>query len=37
LVVSVCVGIAFFYRGWRQAAARNQQANQVDTIEKEDL
>jgi hypothetical protein len=36
LIVSICVGIAFFYRGWHQAAAQNQQANQSNTLEKED-
>jgi len=37
LVVSICVGIAFFYRGWHKAALRNQQANQLNTLGKEDL
>ena len=37
LVVSVCIGIAFFYRGWRQAVARKQQADQIETLGKEDV
>ena len=37
LLVSVSIGIAFFYRGWRQAVARKQQADQIETLEKEDV
>jgi hypothetical protein len=37
LVVSICVGIAFFYRGWHNTVRRKQQADQLDTLEEEDL
>lgn len=37
LIVALCVGIAFFYRGWRQAVDRKRQLNQPDTLEEESL
>lgn len=38
LLVAVVVGVAFFYRGYRQSVERRQQAEQArNTLEKESL
>lgn len=37
LIVSIAVGIAFFYRGWRGASQRNRQANLSQSLEQEDM